>query len=89
MATAKAIGQYVHYKLLGVPPWPELVVSKEAVSGSDEGKAGKENGRFSINRIKTGVTTPMRKILVIPASLLVGGFYALLRFLHLRRQDKL
>jgi predicted PurR-regulated permease PerM len=29
LATIKAIGQYVHHKLLGIPPWPELVVGEE------------------------------------------------------------
>ena len=87
MATAKAIGQYVHYKLLGVPPWPELVVVKETESEGDGGKAKKGNGRFSIPKIKAATTAPMRKLLVVPASLLAGVFYALLRFLHLKRKN--
>ena len=85
MATAKAIGQYVHYKLLGVPPWPELVVKKEPELEKEKVKKG--NGRFSIAKIKAGTTAPMKKLLVIPASLVAGGFYALLRFLHLKRKN--
>ena len=87
MATAKAIGQYVHHKLLGIPPWPELVVVEEPGSKVDGKKAKKGYGRFSIGNIKARVSTPITKMLVVPASLLAGVFYALLRLLHLRRKN--
>jgi predicted PurR-regulated permease PerM len=35
LATIKAIGQYVHHKLLGIPPWPELVVVEEPEPSED------------------------------------------------------
>jgi hypothetical protein len=87
MATAKAIGQYVHHKLLGIPPWPELVVVEEPEIAVDEVKGQKGNGRFSFTKIKTGLTAPMTKIVVVPASLLAAGFYALLRFLRLKQKN--
>jgi len=40
IATLKAVGRYVHCKLLGIPPWPGLVANDEAAAAGAATSAG-------------------------------------------------
>ncbi|MCA9922192.1 MAG: AI-2E family transporter [Anaerolineales bacterium] len=88
IATAKALGQYIHCKLLDVPPWPDLVNPGEEITLPTrvEEVSGNRNGRMPQHTLTSRANNAPAGLLIAVAVLVVSTILALARYLYRVRQ---
>jgi len=84
IATVKAFGQYVHYKLLGVPPWPDLVIQSEiaAVPQPINEVSENRNGRLLGNRFIERTNNSPIHLLIVAVIFALSIMFVLARYLY-------
>jgi putative heme transporter len=80
IATLKALGQYIHYKLLGLPPWPDLVVAEVADTPEPVQVDNEQGyGRMMTQAFTERVKNPLFRVLLIVPFIIISVGYFLVR----------